>query len=251
MTTWLIATHEIRRHAVQIFVWVLAAILVALMAWQFLIAVGAYLQFSPRLGAMPNAPGVTDLVAIPLLRSLASVLLVVIPLLTMRSFAGERREGSLVLLLAAGVGDARVVLGKFIGTLAIVLALIATIFLLTLLLRFGAAIDIGKLCAALVGLAFYCAALTAIGVACSAATAQPALAAASAFVISALLGIVDLGARLDGVEHAAVNYLALPTHLEPFLRGIVASVDMVYFLLLIGIALSLATMRVAALRRIA
>ena len=251
MTILLIAAHEIRRHRVQVFVWILAAVLVALMAWQFLIALGAYLQVSPKLGAMPNAPGVTDLVAIPLLRSFASVLLVVIPLLTMRSFAGERREHSLVLLLAAGVGDARVVLGKFLGTWAIVLALIITIALLPLLLRFGAAIDIGKIFAALIGLALYSAALTAIGLVCSAATAQPALAAASAFVVSALLGIVDLGARLDGIEHAAINYLALPTHLEPFLRGIVASVDIIYFLLLTGIALFLATMRVAALRRIA
>ena len=251
MTILLIAAHEIRRHRVQVFVWILAAVLVALMAWQFLIALGAYLQVSPKLGAMPNAPGVTDLVAIPLLRSFASVLLVVIPLLTMRSFAGERREHSLVLLLAAGVGDARVVLGKFLGTWAIVLALIITIALLPLLLRFGAAIDIGKIFAALIGLALYSAALTAIGLACSAATAQPALAAASAFVVSALLGIVDLGARLDGIEHAAINYLALPTHLEPFMRGIVASVDIIYFLLLTGIALFLATMRVAALRRIA
>ena len=251
MTTLLIAAHEIRRHVAQLFVWILAAILVALMAWQFLIALGAYLQVSPKLGAMPNAPGVTDLVAIPLLRSLATVLLVVIPLLTMRSFAGERREHSLVLLLAAGVGDARVVLGKFVGTLVIVLALIVVIALLPLLLRFGAAIDIGKVFAALLGLAFYAAALTAIGLACSAATAQPALAAASAFVVSALLGIVDLDARLDGIEHAAINYLALPTHLEPFLHGIVASVDIIYFLLLTGIALVFATMRVAALRRIA
>lgn len=251
MTILLIAAHEIRRHRVQVFVWILAAVLVALMAWQFLIALGAYLQVSPKLGAMPNAPGVTDLVAIPLLRSFATVLLVVIPLLTMRSFAGERREHSLVLLLAAGVGDARVVLGKFLGTWAIVLALIITIALLPLLLRFGAAIDIGKIFAALIGLALYSAALTAIGLACSAATAQPALAAASAFVVSALLGIVDLGARLDGIEHAAINYLALPTHLEPFMRGIVASVDIIYFLLLTGIALFLATMRVAALRRIA
>ena len=251
MTILLIAAHEIRRHRVQVFVWILAAVLVALMAWQFLIALGAYLQVSPKLGAMPNAPGVTDLVAIPLLRSFATVLLVVIPLLTMRSFAGERREHSLVLLLAAGVGDARVVLGKFLGTWAIVLALIITIALLPLLLRFGAAIDIGKIFAALIGLALYSAALTAIGLACSAATAQPALAAASAFVVSALLGIVDLGARLDGIEHAAINYLALPTHLEPFMRGIVASVDIIYFLLLTGIALFLATMRVAALRQIA
>ena len=250
MTALLIAMHELRRQWVQPFVWILAAVLLALMAWQFLLAVGAYLQVSPRLGAMPTAPGVTDLVAIPLLRSFATVLLIVIPLLTMRSFAGERRDHSLVLLLAAGIGDTRIVIGKFLASWAIVLVLIVLVGLLPWSLRLGAAIDTGQLLAAMMGLALYAAGVTAIGIACSAFTAQPALAAASAFVVSALLGIIDLGARLEGVDRSAINYLALPTHFEPFLRGIVSSVDIVYFVLLTGFALFVATLRVAGLRRI-
>lgn len=251
MTTLLIAAHEIRRQVMQPFAWLLAAVLVVLMAWQFLIAVGAYLQLSPRLGAMPNAPGVTDLVAIPLLRGFAGVLLIVVPLLTMRSFAGERRERSLVLLLAAGIGDARIVIGKFLGAYAVVLALVLLVAVLPLLLKLGAPIDTGKLGAALLGIALHAMALTAIGILCSAWTAQPALAAAAAFALSALLGIVDLGARLEGINRGAINYLALSTHQEPFLRGIVSSVDIVYFLLLTAVALAFATLRVDALRRVA
>ncbi|MBS0438013.1 MAG: ABC transporter permease, partial [Proteobacteria bacterium] len=45
------------------------------------------------------------------------------------------------------------------------------------------------------------------------------------------------------VSSAFINYLALPTHLEPFLRGIVASVDVVYFALIVGVALTLAARR--------
>ncbi len=251
MTTFLVAMHELRRQWVQPFVWILAAVLLALMAWQFLLAVGAYLQISPRLGAMPNAPGVTDLVAIPLLRSLATVLLVVIPLLTMRSFAGERREHSLVLLLAAGIGDARIVLGKFLASWATVLVMTVLVSSLPFSLRMGTAIDTGQLFAALFGLALYAAAVTAIGIASSAFTVQPALAAALAFVVSAFLGIIDLGARLEGVDRSAINYLSLTTHFDPFLRGIVSSIDVIYFALLTGVALFVATLRVAALRRIA
>lgn len=251
MSALLIAAHDVRRQLVQPFVWLLAAAVVALMAWQFLIAVGAYLQVSPKLGAMPNAPGVTDLVAIPLLRGFASVLLVVVPLLSMRSLAGDRRERNLVLLLAAGVGDARIVIGKFLGVLAVVFALVLLVAALPLLLRFGAALDVGKLAAAVTGLLMYAMALTAIGVACSAWTSQPALAAATAFAISALLGIVDVGARMEGMQRGAINYLALPTHLEPFLRGLVSSVDIVYFVLLTALALALATLRIDALRRLA
>lgn len=251
MTALLIAAHEIRRQLTQPFVWLLAAVVVILMAWQFLLAVGGYLQVSPRLGAMPNAPGVTDLVAIPLLRGFASVLLVVVPLLTMRSFAGERRERSLVLLLAAGVGDLRIVLGKFLGAFTMAVALVSLVALLPLLLWFGAALDVGKLAAATFGLLWYAMALTAIGIACSSATAQPALAAATAFAASALLGIVDAGARMEGIDRGAINYLAMPTHLEPFLRGIVSSVDIVYFVLLATLALLFATARIDVLRRAA
>jgi ABC-2 type transport system permease protein len=60
--------------------------------------------------------------------------------------------------------------------------------------------------------------------------------------------MLDAGARYEGLSTTFVNYLALPTHLEPFLHGIVSSVDIVYFLLIALVALTLAARRVGALR---
>lgn len=248
-TSLLIAAHEVRRQLVQAWIWLLAAMLFALLAWQYLTAIGAYLEIGPRLAAMPNAPGVTDLIAIPLLRGIGNLLLIVVPLLTMRSFAGDRREHSLVLLLAAGVGDLRIVIGKFLGALSIIWSLLALAALLAWSLRIGAPIDIGRLAAAQVGLMLHAMALTAIGIASSAWASQPVLAAAGTFALSMLLGIVDIGARLEGSDRGAINYLSTSTHVEPFLRGIVSSVDVVYFLLLTGLALAIATLRVEASRR--
>jgi ABC-2 type transport system permease protein len=244
----LIATHELRRLRVQPFAWTLAAVLVALMAWQFLLAVQAFVDLAPRLGALKDAPGVTDLVAIPLLRSLSNVLLLLVPLVTMRAFSGERRAGTLPLLLASGVGDARIVLGKYLGMLAYVWVTIALVAAMPLVLAFGTPLDLGKLGAALLGLGLYAALLVAIGVLCSAWASQPALAAASAFALAGLLAVVDAGARLQGVSNGGINYLALPTHLEPFFRGLVASVDIGYFLIGTMVALAFATRRVDALR---
>ncbi len=246
--TGLIMRHEWRRLIVQPFAWILAAVVLALMAWQFLIAVQAYLQISPRLGGVKDAPGVTDLVAVPLLRSLAQVLAFVVPLLTMRSVAGERRAATLPLLLASGLGNARLVLGKFFGAYGYVLLLLALVALMPLALGVGTALDLGKIAATLLGLGLYAAALTAIGIACSAWAAQPALAAGAAIAITGLLSVVDAGARMQGIGNAGINYLAMPTHLEPFLRGIVASVDIVYFLIVTAAALALATRRVDDLR---
>lgn len=248
MSAGLIARHEWRRLSMQPFAWTLGAVVLAFMAWQFLLALQAFIDLAPKLGGLKDAPGVTDLVAIPLLRSFSNLLVPLVPLVTMRAFAGERRAATLPLLLASGVGNLRIVLGKYFGALGYVVVLIALVASMPLLLSFGAQLDFGKIAAALLGLVLFAAALTAIGVVCSAWAAQPALAAAAAIAISSLLAVVDAGARLQGISNSGINWLALPTHLEPFFRGIVASVDIVYFVLVVAVALALATRRLDALR---
>jgi ABC-2 type transport system permease protein len=244
----LIARHEWRRLAVQPFAWMLAALVVALMAWQYLLSLQAFVQLAPKIGGLREAPGVTDLVAIPLLRSFSNLLMLVVPLVTMRTIAGERRSGSLALLLAGGVGNARIVVGKFFGALGLVAVLILLVAAMPLALGFGTALDYGRLAAAVLGLMLFASALTAIGVLASAWSPQPALAAAAAFAIASLLAIVDAGARLQGIDNTGINYLALPTHVEPFFRGLVASVDIVYFLLITVVALALAARKLDRLR---
>ena len=248
MSAGLIARHEWRRLSAQPFAWTLAAVVLAFMAWQFLLALQAFIDLAPKLGGLKDAPGVTDLVAIPLLRSFSNLLVPLVPLVTMRAFAGERRAATLPLLLASGVGNLRIVLGKYFGALGYVVVLITLVASMPLLLSLGAQLDLGKIAAALLGLALFAAALTAIGVVCSAWAAQPALAAAAAIAISSLLAVVDAGARLQGISNSGINWLALPTHLEPLFRGIVASVDVVYFALVATVALALATRRLDALR---
>lgn len=250
-TTALIARHEWRRLAVHPFAWLLAAIVIALIAWQYLLAIQAFLALESKLGGVKDAPGVTDLVAIPILRSFSSLLILIVPLITMRSIAGERRAQSLTLLLAGGVGDARIVLGKYFGALGFVVVLIVFVAAMPLALAFGTSLDLGRIFVAILGLVLYAGALTAIGVLCSTGTPQPALAAAAAFAIGSLLMIVDAGARLQGVDNGGINYLALPTHIEPFFRGLVASVDIVYFVLVAAVALAFATRRLDRVRSVA
>src|SRR5690606_3289992 len=152
------------------------------------------------------------------------------------------------LLLASGVGSTRIVLGKYFGALGYVLLLVLLVALMPLALASGTALDFGKYAAGVLGLALFAASLTGIGLLCSAWAAQPALAAAAALALAGLLSVVDAGARLQGIGNAGINYLALPTHLEPFFRGIVASVDIAYFVLLAAVALALAARRLDALR---
>jgi ABC-2 type transport system permease protein len=244
----LIARHEWRRLFVQPFAWALAAVVVAMTAWLYLLSLETFLQLAPKLGGLKDAPGVTDLVVVPLLRSFSNLLILLVPLITMRTIAGERRAQSLSLLLAAGVGNVRIALGKFFGAFGFVLLIVVLVLLMPLALELGTSLDLGRLAAAALGVCLFAAALTAIGVLCSAWTSQPALAAAGAFAITSLLSIVDAGARVQGIENSGINYLALPTHVEPFFRGFVSSVDIVYFLLIVVVALAFTARRLDRLR---
>jgi ABC-2 type transport system permease protein len=69
----LIARNDIKRQFVQPFAWVVLALTCALLAWQFLVALDAYLRIVPKLANVPNSQGATDLIAIPLLRSLSGL----------------------------------------------------------------------------------------------------------------------------------------------------------------------------------
>src|SRR5690606_7916245 len=142
----------------------------------------AYLRIAPKLDALPNSQGATDLIVIPLLRSLSGLLMLIVPLATMQSLAGERRAHTLPLLLAAGVGNLRIVVAKFLGAFVLVALVVLIAVCMPLMLELGTAIDLGRVAAATLGLLLFATSLTAIGIACSAWTSHPALAAAAALI---------------------------------------------------------------------
>lgn len=223
--------------------WVLAALTLALLAWTFLQALDQFLAHQSKLAALPGGPGFTDLVAVPLLGQLAQLSLLLAPLLTMSMLAGERRQGTLAVLFAAGLSPARIVLGKFAVAWGWLLAVLALTAAMPLLLAGATDLDYGKLAAAALGVALLSGALAAIALACSAFSRHAAVAAGVAWLLSLGLWLVNVGQQAAGSEVGLLNYLALPSHLQPLLRGLVASEDLAYFLILIGLALAIAIVR--------
>jgi ABC-2 type transport system permease protein len=248
MSTLAVARLEWRRLFVRPLGWVLGATTLAWLAWNFTLLLGGFLAAQIRLAALSDGPGYTDLVAVPLLAKLAELAFLVVPLLSMSSLAGERREGALALLLGMGLAPSRIVLGKYLALLGWLLLWLVLVLAMPLALAHATAIDWGKLAAAALGMALLLAALAALGLACSAFASHPAIAAAAALVLTLGLWAVNLGAQMAGVEDGALNWLAMSSHLQPLLRGLVASPDVVWFVLLVIVCLALAIRRVAAER---
>jgi ABC-2 type transport system permease protein len=237
---------EWRRLLVRPLAWVLAALTLAWLAWNFSLLLGGFLAGQIQRAAVPDGPGFTDLVAVPLLGQLAQLAFLVVPLLGMSVLAGDRRNGTLPLLFAAGVPASRIVLGKYLALLGWLLLWLALTLAMPLVLAHATHLDWGKLAAASLGLTLMLAALAAIAVACSSFASHPAIAASAALIIALALWSVNLGAQMAGLNGGAINWLAMSTHLQPLLRGLVSTADVLWFVLLIALALALATRRLDA-----
>ncbi len=241
MSALAVARLEWRRLLVRPLAWVLAALTLAWLGWNFTVLLGSFLAGQVQRAALPDGPGFTDLVAVPLLGQLAQLAFLVVPLLTMSAIAGERRSGTLPLLFAAGVPASRIVLGKYLALLGWLTLWLALTLAMPLTLAHATDLDWGKLAAAAVGLALMLAALAALGLACSSFASHPAIAAAAALILGLALWSVNLGAQMAGIDGGAINWLAMSTHVQPLLRGLVSSADLLWFALLICLSLALAT----------
>ncbi|MGH8192580.1 MAG: ABC transporter permease [Rhodanobacteraceae bacterium] len=245
MTTFSIVRLDGKRLAVRPFAWTLAGIVLAMMAWQFLLGLSAFLHAQPTVPGATAALGFTDSVIGPYLLNYLQLCLVIAPLITMQALAGERGAQRLALLGAAGASAFQIVFGKFLVRLAFLWLLLAIVATMPLVLSGATHLDWGQFGAGLLASALCVAALTAIGIACSAFAPGPALAATAALLIGEALSLIDAGVRLTGGDTGWLGYLALHTHLAPAMRGLVRSEDLVYFLLVAAVALALAVRRVA------
>ena len=108
----------------------------------------------------------------------------------------------------------------------------------------GTTLDHGQLLAGTLGLVLVASTFVAVGMLASALSTQPAMAAALAFTLLALLWMLDWGAERSGL----FTYLSMLAHLRALLRGIVDTQDIMYFLVLGGGCLYFSARRVETLR---
>ena len=162
---------------------------------------------------------------------------VVIPVVTMRLLAEEKRSGTLEMLITLPVRDPEVVLGKFLGAWGLVMVLITSTLVYPLVM-FGypwdlGALDSGPIITGYVGLAVYSAAAVSIGLFISALTEHQMIALFITVVTLFMLHFLGSGITLSILPAKAelvVAFISFDTRLTGFVRGVVNARDVIYFL---------------------
>ncbi len=231
-----IAARELRTLFLSPLAWSVIGVVQFILSLLFLFALQDFLmthQARLHMYAMPL--GVTDFVVAPLYSSASIILMLVVPLITMRVISDERRNRSLTLLFSAPLSMTEIVVGKYLGVLAFLIIMTLIYSLMPLSLLFAGSIDFGLFFSLLLGAILMVAAFAAIGVFMSSLTAQPTIAAISTFGVLLLLWIINMAGNSPGSEGVfnLLSYLSMLTHYESFSRGIVNSTDVLYFVIVI------------------
>lgn len=235
-----IAAHETRRIFVSPLAWAVLAIAQLIFGYIF---AGAVIQYMRNSAAADQSVGVSDYVGTGLYGSATIILLLVMPLMTMRLFAEERKSGTLTLLFSAPVSLIEIVLGKFLGLLVFVGALIGLLALMPASLLPAVNLDLGRLAAGLLGLFLMTMAFGACGLFVSSLTREPTIAAIGSFAALLLIWLLKMPANFDSPFSGLFDYLSLISHYQDLISGLFDSADVVYYLLFTALFLWLTVLR--------
>jgi len=237
----LIALRELRSLFVLPSTWFVFAVLQFVFAWFFLNALQSFLDFQPQLAQVANAPGVTVILASPMFNMVALLMMMLVPMFTMRLIAEERRNQTLALLLSSPLSVRQIVLGKFLGLLIFLLALTCTVPLMLYTIAPGTNLDHGLMLSNHIGLLLLTASYIALGLYISSLTAQPIIAAIGAMAVLLGLWLADIGASAADSPWHLMSPLH---HFQSFNSGLLDSGDAAFFVLFSAAFLLLAMRRI-------
>ena len=238
--TYAIAWKEIKGYFTSPVAYVVALIFVALTGYFFVRSVDSILS-----GAnFPEASlrGLLTQISIFILPWLA-------PVLTMRLLAEEQKMGTIELLLTSPVKDWEVVLGKFFASMVFFLGALSLTLWYVLMLEWRGNPEIGPLLSGYLGIILYGGAAIAIGLLASSFTSNQIIAAVVSLGILVLLTFLEVGAdQVTGIASTIVGQMGMTTHFDDFVRGVIDTSNVVYYVSVMAAALFL-TVRSLETRR--
>ena len=183
---------------------------------------------------------INQLLIQPVLINVSIIVLFVLPMVTMRAYAEEKRSGTIELLLTAPLTDVQIVFGKFLGAMTLYAAMLTVT-----LLHIGVLFALGEpewmpVATGYLGLLLMGGCFVAVGLLASSLTRNQIVAAVITFTVFLLLWVIDWVASFMGpTTQAVLTYMSLTRHLEDFTLGILDTSHVIYYLSVIAFGLFL------------
>ena len=206
-------------------------------------------SMEPQMMGRGMPMDVNEWVIRPLLSNLSVIGLFMIPMITMRLFAEEKRSGTIELLATSPVRDIEVIIGKWLAAVVLYASVLALSGLSVATLFLYGKPDLAPILTGYLGLLLQGGALLAIGTFISTTTKNQIIAAFATFAICLLLWVLDWVSSFETAAWAKViAYMSVITHLDPFAKGVLDSKDIIFYLSVIFFGLFLTARSMESLR---
>ncbi len=199
--------------------------------FSILTAVVQSTMMQAQLGQGSQPIDVPGIVTRSLFQTISVVLLFIVPMLTMGLFAEEKKRGTIELLLTTPVGNFQALAGKYLASLTFLLILFLSSGLtISALFVFGQP-EWKPILSGYLGMFLYGAALLAIGLFISTLTENQIVAVMITFGVSLALWLIDaFSTSATGVTRNVISYLSVISHLEDFIKGVIDTSHIIYYL---------------------
>jgi len=248
---WIICRKELRSYFASPIGYAVIALFTFIFGLVFYVALRDYVQYTFRAQMMGGGPtmNVNEQIIRPILGFAGTVTLFLIPMITMRLFAEEKRNGTIELLLTSPVEDLGIVLGKWLGALLLYACALGTSLVSIGLLFAWGKPDWKPMAVAYLGLMLQGASLLALGAFFSLLTSNQIIAGGITFFASLTLYMLSwFTAFEDSRVSKVLNYVSIITHMENFSKGIIELKDVVFYVSFIFFALFLILRQMESLR---
>lgn len=232
---WILYTQELKNAFHSLLAYILIAIFLAIASYFFVTLIASFSMISQQWKATPGAPdmafNLTEIVLTGLFVNVACMALFFSPILTMRSFSEEKKQGTLELLLTFPVKDYEVVLGKFLSALTLYLLMILPLGLFPLLVHFtGGYFEWGTVLTGLLGLVLLGACFISCGIFISSLTENQVVSVTLSFGILILLWIIGWVENFSEVRSVQwAMHFSLFEHFKSLAKGILDLRDVAYY----------------------
>lgn len=236
-----IAGRELRAYFASPIAYIVTGLFAALYGAFFVLYLFLFVEQSARMGMGMGGPvNVNQMMLRPLLGNMAVIMLFMLPMLTMRTYAEEKRSGTFELLLTSPLTDTQIVLGKFLGAVAVfALMLLVSALNLVLLFVWGTP-EWTQVLTSYLGLFLMGASFIALGQFLSSLTRSQVVAGAATFAIALLLWIISwFGENSGELVRTITSFLSVIEHYEDFSKGVIDTKHLAYYLSFIAFGLFL------------
>jgi ABC-2 type transport system permease protein len=240
--TLAIAGKELRSYFASPIGYILIGLFALLFGWFFYVYLMAFVQQSQQMMQFGGGGGanLNQMMIRGLFQNTAVIILFVMPMITMRTYSEEKRSGTIELLLTSPVTDLQIILGKFLGALALYAAmLLVTMIYIGILFKIGEP-EWRPIVAGYLGLLLMGSCFLSAGLFISSLTKNQIVAGFLTFTTFLMLWILNWLAESSGpTTQAVLNHLSITQNFEDFARGVIDTKPVVYYLSFITFGLFL------------